>query len=53
VKELLLLLLLMNEKGLEREMELNGGEENLNLNRVEVSAIDENEKSENGVNHTK
>jgi hypothetical protein len=38
----------MNEKGLEREMELNGGEENLNLNRVEVSAIDENEKSENG-----
>lgn len=39
---------MLNEKGglEEREMMelLNGGEENLNLNRVEVSAIEESER---------
>lgn len=42
-------MLLLNEKDLEEGemMELNGGEENLNLNRVEVSAIEESEREKN------
>lgn len=39
-------------KGFEGETELNGGEENLNLKRVEVSAIEERDREREGVNHT-
>lgn len=46
--------MVLNVKGFEGETELNGGEENLNLKRVEVSAIEEREieREREGVNHT-